>query len=268
MAGIMGNLYGFNDLMIVCFVWIFYIISGFIFFYPLKLLFDRIGMHGNSFFSVTIIGTTLSLNAVLLIFVLIQSISTVKNIKEITNNELRSLYAIQKAIVPLSSQGTDQIKPQFQEYLNSVISREWQYMSTNEIDEKTEQFFDDFLDSLLKFTPQNLLEKKIKEELLPLTKEAASARYLRIKNRGTQLPAVFFIAVLLLEFLFVLHFALLTKRDAFSQCALTIYQSSLGILLGLIVIYDYPFQGESGIAPTEFMHLLEQIDNFYGGEYR
>ena len=268
MNELFDRLYLFNDLAILGLVWLAYLSIGLLMFFGLKFVLDRMQIFGNPYFSVTIIGTTLSLNAVLLIFVLIQSISTFQKVKEIVNNELRSLYAIEKAITPLSSRAVDQIRPQFSDYLNAVMTSEWKYMSSKNRDEATEVQFDEFIEALAKFTPQNDWERKLKEELMPMIEEAASARYLRIKNRGTQLSYIFFVGVIIMQFLFVLHFALLTKRDGFSQFAVVIYQSILGVLLGLLVIYDHPFQGKSGIGPDEFQPMLERVQNTYGAEYR
>lgn len=258
----------YPDYEVVPMVSLLYVACGTTVFYITKIILDRMQIFGESYFSVTIIGTTLSLNAVLLIFVLIQSISTFQKVQDVVNNELKSLYVIDKEITPLSSRAIDQIKPFYKEYLESVISSEWLLMPTNLLDEKTEYLFDDFVSSLVTFTPQSNVERQIKSELVPMTKEAAAARYLRIKSRGTALSSAFFYSVLLLQGLFVIHFALLTRRDIFSQCALLIYQINLGLLLGLIVIYDHPFQGDSGIKSDYFLPMLERINNLRGSEYR
>jgi hypothetical protein len=264
----MDWLYQYTDLQIVGLVWLLYLAVGISIFYVIKFILDKMQVFGNPFFSVTIIGTTLSLNAVLLIFVLIQSISTFQKMRETVNNELKSLYMIQKTMTPLSSRAIDQFKPQFREYISAVMSSEWKYMPTKKLDFDTEDNFHDFIDAITKFTPQNDFDRKIKPELISMSKDAAAARYLRIKNRGTALSSVFFTCVLLMQFIFIFHFALLTKRDYFAQSAFIIYQSILGVLLSLIVIYDHPFQGESGITAKEFQPMFERVDNMYGAEYR
>ena len=92
-------------------------------------------------------------------------------------------------------------------------------------------------------------------------------RYDRIKTRGTNISQTYFNVIYFLEFLLVLQFFILTRRNALSQLILTIHLSILGVMLALIVVYSHPYEGETSNSSKEFQPMLERLDDMQGSEF-
>jgi hypothetical protein len=88
----------------------------------LKIIFYGRKLWEDSYFGVTIVGTVLSLNAVLLTFTLIQSIKSSEEISGYVSRELQSLYILETEMLPLTSTSLNQVKPFFRDYLVSVMA--------------------------------------------------------------------------------------------------------------------------------------------------
>lgn len=255
-----------SDIRILGFYSIFYTLAGLGFYHLLKFVFLGRVLWQDSYYGVTIIGTTLSLNAVLLTFTLIQCISSSQEISQYVSRELQSLYSLETEMLPLSSKSLNQIKPYFDDYMVSVISNEWPLMDGNERDKLTEKKFHDLINAARSFeingTTEEITKKRIEDTIPDIIKH----RYYRIKTRGKNISQTFFILIYFLEFLYVLQFFLLTRQTRLSQTILSIHLAMLGGLLALIVVYDHPYEGETSNSAKEFLPMIERLRDMNGSE--
>lgn len=265
--GLIDQILGSGDIQIVAFCVTVYCLLGLLFYNLFKIAFGKITIKGDSYYGVTIIGTLVSVNAVLLIFVLVQSVSTVQQINGVVKRELETIYSLERVMAPLQSESMNQIKPYLKAYLTSIVNREWAFMKTTERDEVTEQLLDDLVVSIKAFSPQNVSESKTKEDLKGILKDMIEARFYRLKYKGKNLAEVFYYSVFFMQILLVFHFFILTSKTAFSQLILTIHMATLGTLFGLVLVYDRPFEGRSGIHASEFSPMITRLDDLIGGEY-
>ncbi len=257
-----------SDFNIILFHTTFYVIVGLAAYNFLKLIFHGRKLWEDSYFGVTIVGTVLSLNAVLLTFTLIQSIKSSEEISGYVSRELQSLYLFETEMLPLTSASLNQVKPYFKEYLVSVMENEWPLMDSGQRDEVTEEKFHDLLIAARTFSTRNKSEESIKQRIAESIPNVVKFRYDRIKTRGKNISQTYFFVIYFLEILLVVQYFLLTRNSAMSQTILTIHLMILGVMLALIIVYNHPYEGETSNSSREFLPMLERLDNMQGSEFK
>jgi hypothetical protein len=80
-----------------------------------------------------------------------------------------------------------------------------------------------------------------------------------LKNLANQ--EIFWVGIMFLFTVNIVQFFFLANRSNYSSFVLILHMSSLGILLGLVFIYDHPFIGESGIKPDSFVKALHRMES-------
>lgn len=264
MENILHAVHSASDLNILLFYTLFYTITGLGFYHLLKLIFRGRRLWHDSYYGVTIIGTTLSLNAVLLTFTLIQCISSSQEISQYVSRELQSLYSLETEMLPLSSKSLKQIKPFLDDYMTSVIMNEWPLMDGNERDKITEKKFHSLINAARTFKVNDSNEEIMKKRIEDAIPDVIKHRYYRIKTRGKNISQTFFVLIYFLEFLYVLQFFLLTRQTRLSEAILSIHLAMLGGLLALIVLYDHPYEGETSNSAKEFLPMIERLREMNG----
>ena len=256
-----------RDHIIILYHTFFYVTVGLILYNILKGIFNKKKLWEDTYYGVTVIGTVLSLNAVLLTFTLIQCIKTNEEISGYVSRELQSLYNLETEMLPLHSTSIKQIKPYFKDYIVSVIENEWPLMDSGKRDQLTEKKFHDLIFAARTFSLHNKSEETAKQRITETIPEIIKYRYDRIKTRGKNISQTYFNVIYFLEFLLVLQFFLLTRRTALSQTILAIHLSILGVMLALIVVYNHPYEGETSNSSSEFKPMLERLDDIQGSEF-
>jgi hypothetical protein len=257
-----------SDSTIILFHTSLYVVFGLLLYNSLKLMFHNKKLWEDSYFGVTIIGTVLSLNAVLLTFTLIQSIKSSEEISGYVSRELQSLYTLETEMLPLTSDSLNQIKPFLQDYITSVMDNEWPLMDSGKRDEITEAKFHELLVAARTFSIKSKSEESAKQRITEAIPEVIKYRYDRIKTRGRNISKTYFFVIYFLEALLVVQFFILTRRSSLSQIILIIHLMILGIMLALIVVYNHPYEGETSNSSKEFLPMIERLNNLQGAEFK
>lgn len=257
-----------SDFTIILFHTTFYVIVGLGLYNLLKIIFYGRKLWEDSYFGVTIVGTVLSLNAVLLTFTLIQSIKSSEEISGYVSRELQSLYILETEMLPLTSTSLNQVKPFFKDYLVSVMENEWPLMDSGQRDVITEGKFHDLLIAARTFSIRNKSEETAKQRIAESIPNVVRYRYDRIKTRGKNISQTYFFVIYFLEILLVIQYFLLTRRSALSQMILTIHLMILGVMLALIIVYNHPYEGETSNSAKEFLPMLGRLDDMQGSEFK
>jgi hypothetical protein len=257
-----------SDFNIIVFHTAFYVFVGLLVYNLLRIIFYDRKLWEDSYFGVTIVGTVLSLNAVLLTFTLIQSIKTSEEISGYVSRELQSLYILETEMLPLTSGSLGQVKPFLKDYMVSVIENEWPLMDSGQRDEVTESKFHDLLIAARTFSIRNKSEENARQRIAESIPNVVRYRYDRIKTRGKGISQTYFFVIYFLEILLVIQYFLLTRRSALSQTILSIHLMILGVMLALIVVYNHPYEGETSNSSKEFLPMLERLDSMQGSEFK
>lgn len=257
--GFIGSIYTKSDFQILATFVATACIYAAILYAFLGATIGRLSIPNDSYFAVAIIAAMTSLVAVLLTFTLIQSINNYSRASEAVLSEITSIELLYKRSVYLDNRYTNEISNNTLSYVNAVIENDWRTMITGERSEAAERAFDKLLYTVSKASHAQDVDQETAWDLSTSFGEVVKARYDRLKLAGNNLPAFFYIAIFALFNIHILQFFLLTKRSYFSLLILSLHMAALGLLLGLIFVYDHPFEGGTAIKIDLYRNLASRI---------
>lgn len=259
----MEHLYVLSDLTILFFFVAATCIYSLFLYNFLRLTVGRLRLPTDSYFGITIIGTLVSISAILLAFTLIQTISTTQKIDNQISNEIAIMELLDEKLLILKIESAGKIRSELVAYVRSVVEDEWKTMASLEDNPKTQKLYDDILHEVYEVKPNNSLEREVLSEIRSILDDLTKARYVRLSLAGKSMPKIFWVGIMFLFTVNIVQFFFLANRSNYSSFILTLHMSSLGILLGLVFIYDHPFIGESRIKSDSFVKVLHRMESHY-----
>lgn len=217
------------------------------------LIFSRFNIKEDPYYGVTIIGTALSLTALLLIFTLMQAMGIVNQTHKMVVMEVESLFKVKSACLMVSTNECAAITNAIDHYVRAILSSDW----PKPPDHDTQESYEGVVICLRDIIRKNPSDSMERQNLLVALDTMIKARHERMLNTGKEIPKVFFGATFCLLITFVVFFYFLAPKNRFSQLALALLLSFNGTLLGLVIVYDHPYEGDSGITQAEFRPTLE-----------
>lgn len=217
------------------------------------LIFSRFNIKEDPYYGVTIIGTALSLTALLLIFTLMQAMGIVNQTHKMVVMEVESLFKVKSACLMVSTNECAAITNAIDHYVRAIRSSDW----PKPLDHDTQESYEGVVVCLRDIIRKNPSDSMERQNLLVALDTMIKARHERMLNTGKEIPKVFFGATFCLLITFVVFFYFLAPKNRFSQLALALLLSFNGTLLGLVIVYDHPYEGDSGITQAEFRPTLE-----------
>jgi hypothetical protein len=260
----MEYIYNLSDFDKVTTIIVLCCLSAALLFLFLRITIGKYELPSDSYFGVNIIGTMTSLCSVLFVFVLIQAISTNAKINTIVTDQLSEMYKFEKHLSIMPKNYVNEIKPHFEDYINSIITDQWKIMGTKLKDNKTEEKFNEFLLSVAKVQDMDVDAKLIKEDFSTLTDGLIKIRYTKLRAKGSSLPAELYFGMMFLISLNVFQFFLLTKRTNYSLLILLLHVAAQGLIFGLIFVYDHPFYGDRGVKAEVYQDVLGRLQEIKG----
>lgn len=225
----------------------------------LLLTLSRFQIPMDNFFGITIIGTLVSLSAVLLVFTLIQSISLSQRIEAHVKTEVALIETLDETLTLFSDQKAREARQKLILYITSVINEEWPKMKQGEESLATEKLFDTILPTTAEITTNKKSEEEVYEHAISICYDLAKSRHMRLVYSGTKLSDHFWLGITFLFTLNILQFFLLARRNYYSLVILSLHMSALGLLLGLIFIHDQPFEATNRDLLEPYSNALEDL---------
>jgi hypothetical protein len=255
----MEQIYNLSDFIKVSFFVAVSCLTAALFYHFLKFVLGKRDLPSDSYFGINIIGTMTSLCSVLLVFVLIQAISTNVKINSIVSEQLSEMYKFEKHLMLMSKKDVSAIKPYFSAYLDSIIYAEWKLMGLKQQSVETEEKFNEFLMSVSGTFDKELEENVAAERFSMLTDGLIKFRYLKLRTKASSLPPELYAGIVFLLMLNVLQFFLLSKRNNYSLSILLLHVAAQGLILGLIFVYDHPFYGDRGVKAEAYLDVKQKL---------
>ena len=220
-----------------------------------RLCFSRFRVKEEPYYGVTIIGTALSLTALLLIFTLMQAMGIVTQTHKMVVTEVESLYKVKSSCLLVSSEDCKTITNALDHYVRSILSSDW----PKPPDHDTQGSYESLVVCLRDLIRKHASDTVVRQNLLVTMDSMIKARHERMLNTGKEIPKAFFGATFCLLTSFVIFFYFLAPQNGFSQLVLAFLLSFIGTLLGLVIVYDHPYDGDSGITQAEFLPTLQAL---------
>lgn len=147
-----------------------------------------------------------------------------------------------------------------EDYIANVINEEWPQQRRGKTSLKTNHSLENLYRLLIDYVPsttaqQNIHSKSIKK--INMLFENRESR-LFINAHGLS-SAIYYVIVLSILIIFGFGWALTPKSSGIHFILTALLGFGIGLILFLIVAFDYPFRGEMSVSPESYQNALEQI---------
>ena len=143
-----------------------------------------------------------------------------------------------------------------------VVGDEYPAMAKLKTSPTTEQAMDQLRIAVLHINPQNRQEQILYTKLLKDLENLAKLREERLSNLESSLPGIFW-GALIVGVIIAMTFSILFGAENF--CLHSLLASMLAVILAttffLIIELDYPFTGSLSAKPTNYIKMLQTIEN-------
>lgn len=213
----------------------------------------------DNYFGVTIIGTMTSLSAVLLIFILVQSMQTYNSIKATVGKEIVSAELLHEITSFLPNENATDINSSIKDYLVTIHQYGWKVLPEGKRSEETDTAFQHLLNSVQGVAINKKIPPELSRQVMSGFHEMVKNRYERLLMARQSVAPIFYFGVLILITLHVIQFFFLTRRNLYSLFILSLHLLALGVLLGLTYSYSHPFEGTTSVQADEYLALSMRI---------
>ena len=229
---------------------------AFLVFHVLCVLLNKRAFEHDSYYGMNMFNSTAAMTGILLVFTLVQAIGTVQKIKVAVNDEVVAIERVDLLLANYGVQEAELARKQLRHYVTSIVNDDWDHMlhPTDQIRMSNELV--ELSDFLVKLPSTTVQEKDLYSKSNAAMSDLLKTRNTRMQFAGGSLPRIFFLGIFLLLNLSIFFYYHLSKKDRFASYTLLFQMGAIGVLVGLVVIYDNPYFGENGVTPIYYETCL------------
>ena len=227
----------------------------------LLFIYRKRELQHDAYLGINMFNSSIAISAFLLTFTLIQGFGGIQKIRSEIKEETAIIEQLDSALLSFGEQESLDVRDVLKRYIKSVIHQEWEELSSPSGKHRVSKELSDLTYAISHFLPVSTeQQKELYDKCVTYTEDLAKTRHIRMNHIGEALAPIFMVGIFLLLTTSTLLFFYLSKKNAFSAHALLFQMTALGILCGLVAIYDQPFTGESGITARAYERSLEMMD--------
>ena len=198
--------------------------------------------------------------AVILAFTVVVTWGDFDKASEITNKEANCVASLYQNTEPFPTDFTRQIKGELKEYVNAIVSDEWQKMAKGKSSPKVEEIQGKLIQLYSGFQPKNEIQKIFLMESVKKMNEASEMRRLRLVYANTGIHPILY-AILIAGSIITIGFTMLFGTE--NHIEQLIMTASLAAMIAFalftVVALDYPFTGTFSIEPDALINMLPAL---------
>jgi len=198
-----------------------------------------------------------------LVFLLVITLSDVRaNFSKAQDSVINESLELRQYIFLLDLQPsvfTQHQKKQLERYVKAVVADEWSSLAQANplLSGEAEKAVVDLRNSLQKSVQESGMSS-YSDNILKSLAKLENSRLLRYQLATASLPRVFWLYIAVLMLLGSVMVGR-TKLDGRRAAVLGAYFGALGMVVGLIMILDQPFRGETSISSEPLRRVIEQM---------
>ena len=233
---------------------------AFVVFRVLCFVFRKKAFPHDSYYGINMFNSTVAMTGILLIFTLVQALGTIQKIKGSINDEIVAIERLDLLLANYKEVDALVARQELRHYVGSIVDAEWAEMlhptESVRMSEELMKLSDEIINKL---PAETRLEKDLNSKSINLLNDLLKTRHARMQFAGGNLPHIFFLGIFFLLNISILLYFQLSKKDEFASYTLLFQMGAVGVLTGLVIVYDNPFYGESGITPHVYETCLPQL---------
>lgn len=152
---------------------------------------------------------------------------------------------------------TREIRIALVDYTQAIIDDDWPSLSNDRLGQRAGDLNKRVLDSVMELVPATDIQKHLWSRVMDDLDAASDYRLIRLDNALAEPPVYTYVVIF--GFLLTMAFFGTYQPQAPLVAFVSLYTAFIGLVLYLILAMSDPFQGEIGVAPTTFEHLVEML---------
>jgi len=200
--------------------------------------------------------------AVILAFTVVVTWGDFDKANEITNKEANCIASLYQNTTPFPAEFRERLKGELKEYVNAIVSDEWQKMAKGWKSSQVEEIQGKLVRSYSGFQPKNEIQKIFLMESVKKMNEASEMRRLRLVYASTGIHPILY-AILIVGSFITIAFTMLfgTENHVEQLIMASCLAAMIAFALFTIIALDYPFTGTFSIEPDAFINMLPALIN-------
>jgi hypothetical protein len=200
--------------------------------------------------------------AVILAFTVVVTWGDFDKANEITNKEANCIASLYQNTAPFPAEFRERLKGELKEYVNAIVSDEWQKMAKGRKSSKVEEIQGKLVRSYSGFQPKNEIQKIFLMESVKKMNEASEMRRLRLVYASTGIHPILYAILIAGSFITIAFTMLFGTENHVEQLIMTsCLAAMIAFALFTIIALDYPFTGTFSIEPDAFINMLPALIN-------
>lgn len=143
-------------------------------------------------------------------------------------------------------------------YTKSIVEDDWPALVNGGASQKTTDLFKPVSHGIIAIHPENDRQVSLYASAVNLAHDLERMREVRLESGTLQIPTNYWMVILFAMLSKILLSALL-DRSGMGNYVLGVQMAVLGALLGLVLIFDEPYKGQTSVQPDNFVSVLEKM---------
>jgi hypothetical protein len=204
----------------------------------------------------TTMTTVTGFTGVVLAFSLVQAQANLRSIEKTVATEAVQLNQMDRLLTSYGDPNVAEIRAVVRAYAGSVVTDEWPRLSEHSGSSHTGDLFRVLSQQVLAIRPTSGHENVIYGDLVKILDQLAESREELLDASDLGLPPIFWEVITFLTLLLVTFCAFVEPQRAVFLGGLG---AGLGVLIGLVVVFDQPFLGKGSLTPDPIVRVLHII---------
>jgi hypothetical protein len=200
--------------------------------------------------------------AVILAFTVVVTWGDFDKANETTNKEANCIASLYQNTTPFPAEFRERLKGELKEYVNAIVSDEWQKMAKGQRSSQVEEIQEKLVRLYSGFQPKNEIQKIFLVESVKKMNEASEMRRLRLVYASTGIHPILYAILIVGSFITIAFTMLFGTENHIEQLIMTASLAAMiAFSLFTIIALDYPFTGTFSIEPDMFRNMLPALIN-------
>ncbi len=176
-------------------------------------------------------------------------------IKNAVEREVVAISDVYKDLEMFDIDRTREIRTTLIDYTRAVIDDDWPALANDDLGQRTSALERQLTEAVISLNPKTPIQEKLFSRILADVDTMSDFRMTRLDNALAEPPVYVFVII----FGFVVTMACFGayRPQAPVVALVSLYTVFVGLVLYLILTLSDPFQGDIGVDPTSFEHLVE-----------
>ena len=222
-----------------------------------RIIGERVPKEGFKF-AETIHNSMISLFTLVLAFSLVQAIGNYRQTNTQVATEAAQINNLDRLLTRFNSDKAADVRQHLMAYTKSIVEDDWPALVNGGASQKTTDLFKPVSQGIIAIHPENDRQVSLYASAVNLAHDLERMREVRLESGTLQIPTNYWMVILFAMLAKILLSALL-DRSGMGNYVLGVQMAVLGALLGLVLIFDEPYKGQTSVQPDNFVSVLEKM---------